>query len=39
MRPGDMFRDKYGSTITIKTSDDFRVTYIRESYGHPCVSS
>ncbi|HEB1222442.1 TPA: DUF4222 domain-containing protein, partial [Escherichia albertii] len=24
IRPGDIFRDKYGSTITIKTVDDFR---------------
>lgn len=39
IRPGDIFRDKYGSTITIKTVDDFRVTYIREGYAHPCVSS
>ncbi|MBW6086559.1 DUF4222 domain-containing protein [Escherichia coli] len=35
MRPGDIFQDKYGSTITIKTVDDFRVTYIREGYAHP----
>ncbi|EJF7586332.1 DUF4222 domain-containing protein [Escherichia coli] len=39
IRPGDIFRDKYGSTITVKTVDDFRVTYIREDYAHPCVSS
>ncbi|HCQ4465270.1 TPA: DUF4222 domain-containing protein [Escherichia coli] len=39
IRPGDIFQDKYGSTITIKTVDDFRVTYIREGYAHPCVSS
>lgn len=39
IRPGDIFRDKYGSTITVKTVDDFRVTYIREGYAHPCVSS
>ncbi|EFB7598243.1 DUF4222 domain-containing protein [Escherichia coli] len=36
---GDIYRDKYGSTITIKTVDDFRVTYIREGYAYPCVSS
>lgn len=39
IRPGDIFRDKYGSQITVKTVDDFRVTYIREGYAHPCVSS
>ena len=39
IRPGDIFQDKYGSRITIKTVDDFRVTYIREGYAHPCVSS
>ncbi|WP_140432150.1 DUF4222 domain-containing protein, partial [Escherichia coli] len=39
IRPGDIFRDNYGGTITIKTVDDFRVTYIREGYTHPCVSS
>ncbi|EPA5202355.1 DUF4222 domain-containing protein [Escherichia coli] len=37
IRPGDIFRDKYGSTITIKTVDDFRVTYIREGYEYDCV--
>ncbi|WP_417649800.1 DUF4222 domain-containing protein [Escherichia coli] len=39
IRPGDIFRDKYGGTIMIKTVDDFRVTYIRKGYAHPCVSS
>ncbi|WP_332832915.1 DUF4222 domain-containing protein [Escherichia coli] len=39
IRPGDIFKDKYGGRITIKTVDDFRVTYIREGYEHPCVSS
>ncbi|EOK2603127.1 DUF4222 domain-containing protein [Escherichia coli] len=39
IRPGDIFKDKYGGRITIKTVDDFRVTYIREGYAHPCVSS
>ncbi len=37
--PGDIFRDNYGGTVTIKSVDDFRVTYIREGYAHPCVSS
>jgi hypothetical protein len=35
IRPGDIFRDKYGSTITVKTVDDFRVTYTRV---HPPAS-
>ena len=35
IRPGDIFRDKYGSTITVKTVDDFRVTYTRV---HPLAS-
>ncbi|TBN98614.1 DUF4222 domain-containing protein [Salmonella enterica subsp. salamae serovar 13,22:z:-] len=39
IRPGDIFRDKYGSRITVKTVDDYRITYIREGYTHPCVSS
>ncbi|ECE8817352.1 DUF4222 domain-containing protein [Salmonella enterica subsp. enterica serovar Reading] len=39
IRHGDIFKDKYGGRITIKTVDDFRVTYIREGYAHPCVSS
>ncbi|HAN7853458.1 TPA: DUF4222 domain-containing protein [Escherichia coli] len=39
IRPDDIFKDKYGGRITIKTVDDFRVTYIREGYAHPCVSS
>ncbi len=39
IRPGDIFRDNYGGTVTIKSVDDFRVTYIREGYAHPCVSS
>ncbi|WP_140431921.1 DUF4222 domain-containing protein, partial [Escherichia coli] len=30
IRPDDIFKDKYGGRITIKTVDDFRVTYIRE---------
>ncbi|EER4056922.1 DUF4222 domain-containing protein [Escherichia coli] len=38
-RPGDIFRDKYGSQITVKTVSAYRVTYIREGYAHPCVSS
>ncbi|HAW2298306.1 TPA: DUF4222 domain-containing protein [Escherichia coli] len=29
IRPDDIFKDKYGGRITIKTVDDFRVTYIR----------
>ncbi|MDS1617160.1 DUF4222 domain-containing protein [Escherichia coli] len=39
IRPGDIFRDKHGSRVTIKTADDCRVIYIREGYAHPCVSS
>ncbi|MBW6086748.1 DUF4222 domain-containing protein [Escherichia coli] len=39
MRPGDIFRDKYGSQITVNTVDDYRITYIREGYTHTCVSS
>jgi hypothetical protein len=39
IRPGDIFRDKYGSQITVNTVDDYRITYIREGYTHTCVSS
>lgn len=35
IRPGDIFRDKYGSQITVKTVSAYRVTYIREGYAHP----
>ncbi|MCZ5653436.1 DUF4222 domain-containing protein [Escherichia coli] len=34
-----MFRDKYGSQITVNTVDDHRITDIREGYTHTCVSS
>ena len=37
--PGDIFRDKHGSRVTIKTVDDCRIIYIREGHEHPCVSS
>ncbi|EKQ3840642.1 DUF4222 domain-containing protein, partial [Escherichia coli] len=32
IRPGDIFKDKYGGTITIKDVEERRITYRREGY-------
>ncbi|HDD9151151.1 TPA: DUF4222 domain-containing protein [Escherichia coli] len=37
IRPGDIFRDNYGGTVTIKSIAGRRVTYRRDGYGYDCV--
>ncbi|HIA3529257.1 TPA: DUF4222 domain-containing protein [Escherichia coli] len=37
IRPGDIFRDKYGSTVMIKGVAGRCVTYRREGYEYDCV--
>ncbi|EFK6637219.1 DUF4222 domain-containing protein [Escherichia coli] len=37
IRPGDIFRDKYGGTVTIKSVAGRCVTYRREGYDYDCV--
>ncbi len=37
IRPGDIFRDNYGGTVTIKGVAERRVTYRREGYDYDCV--
>ncbi|EFH9181558.1 TPA: DUF4222 domain-containing protein [Escherichia coli] len=37
IRPGDIFRDKYGSTVMIKSVAGRCVTYRRNGYGYDCV--
>lgn len=37
IRPGDIFRDNYGGTITIKDVEERRITYRREGYDYDCV--
>ena len=37
IRPGDIFRDKYGSTVMIKGVSERRITYRREGYYYDCV--
>ncbi|HBB2995978.1 TPA: DUF4222 domain-containing protein, partial [Escherichia coli] len=32
IRPGDIFKDNYGGTITIKDVEERRITYRREGY-------
>ncbi|TQN83114.1 UNVERIFIED_ORG: uncharacterized protein DUF4222 [Citrobacter freundii] len=39
IRTGDIFKDKYGSQVTVKTADDYRITYNREGYSFVCVAS
>ncbi|OSK24059.1 putative bacteriophage protein [Escherichia coli M056] len=34
---GDIYRDKYGGTVTIKGVGERRVTYRRDGYGYDCV--
>ena len=37
IRPGDIFRDNYGGTVTIKGVVERRITYRREGYEYNCV--
>ncbi|GDH70096.1 hypothetical protein BvCmsKKNP021_02075 [Escherichia coli] len=37
IRPGDIFRDNYGGTVTIKHVAGRCVTYRRDGYGYDCV--
>ncbi len=37
IRPGDIFRDNYGGTVTIKGVAERRITYRREGYEYDCV--
>ncbi|BEA21801.1 MULTISPECIES: DUF4222 domain-containing protein [Enterobacteriaceae] len=34
---GDIYRDKYGSTVMIKGVSERRITYRREGYKYDCV--
>ncbi|HCO6189724.1 TPA: DUF4222 domain-containing protein [Escherichia coli] len=34
---GDIYRDKYGGTVTIKSVAGRCVTYRRDGYGYDCV--
>ncbi|HCP7795560.1 TPA: DUF4222 domain-containing protein [Escherichia coli] len=34
---GDIYRDQYGGTVTIKSVEERRVTYRREGYEYDCV--
>ncbi len=37
IRPGDIFKDNYGGTVTIKDVEERRITYRREGYDYDCV--
>ena len=37
IRPGDIFKDNYGGTVTIKGVAERRVTYRRDGYEYDCV--
>ncbi|HGC3728353.1 TPA: DUF4222 domain-containing protein [Escherichia coli] len=37
IRPGDIFRDNYGGTVTIKGVAERRITYPRDGYEYDCV--
>ncbi|WP_240095065.1 DUF4222 domain-containing protein [Escherichia coli] len=37
IRPGDIFRDNYGGTVTIKGVEERRITYRRDGYEYDCV--
>ncbi|EES0017897.1 DUF4222 domain-containing protein [Escherichia coli] len=37
IRPGDIFRDNYCGTVTIKGVAERRITYRREGYEYDCV--
>ncbi|HDT1896496.1 TPA: DUF4222 domain-containing protein, partial [Escherichia coli] len=34
---GDIYRDKYGGTVTIKGVAERRITYRRDGYEYDCV--
>ncbi|HFO3519835.1 TPA: DUF4222 domain-containing protein, partial [Escherichia coli] len=34
---GDIYRDQYGGTVTIKGVEERRITYRREGYEYDCV--
>ncbi|EIJ6510813.1 DUF4222 domain-containing protein [Escherichia coli] len=37
IRPGDIYRDKYGGTVMIKGVAERRITYRRDGYEYDCV--
>lgn len=37
IRHGDIYRDNYGGTVTIKGVAERRVTYRRDGYDYDCV--
>lgn len=37
IRPGDIYRDNYGGTVTIKSVAERRITYRRDGYSYDCV--
>ena len=37
IRPGYIFRDNYGGTVTIKGVAERRITYRRDGYEYDCV--
>ncbi|HCP5916370.1 TPA: DUF4222 domain-containing protein [Escherichia coli] len=39
IRPGDIYQDKYGVRITIKSVDEQCITYTRSGYRDECTSS
>lgn len=39
IKPGDIYRDGYGYTVTVRTATPERVTYNRDGYAFDCVSS
>lgn len=39
INPGDIYRDGYGYTVTVRTVTPERVTYNRDGYAFDCVSS
>ncbi len=39
IKSGDIYRDGYGYTVTVRTATPERVTYNRDGYAFDCVSS
>lgn len=39
INPGDIYRDGYGYTVTVRTVTPERVTYNRDGYAFDCISS
>ncbi|HAK5374833.1 TPA: DUF4222 domain-containing protein [Salmonella enterica] len=39
IRPNDIFKDKYGGLVTVKSVGDYQITYNREGYSFVCVAS